>query len=69
MARVALGIGVRELAARAKVAQDTISRLERGEQLKERTIDAIRSSLEAAGIEFLDNGGVRLKRLPAGDDA
>ena len=61
MARVALGIGIRELAARAKVAQDTISRIERGDQLKERTVEAIRASLEAAGVEFLEGGGVRLR--------
>lgn len=65
MARAALGIGVRELAVAAKVSPDTIARLERGEELRERTIDAIREALEAAGIELIaENGGgpgVRLK--------
>ncbi|MDF0659736.1 MULTISPECIES: helix-turn-helix transcriptional regulator [unclassified Rhizobium] len=65
MARVALGLGVRELAALAKVAPATISRLEAGEELKERTIDDIQSALETAGIIFIDqngNGpGVRLR--------
>lgn len=66
MARVALGIGVREIAALAKVSPDTIARLERGETLKERTVDAVRAALETAGVEFIpENGGgagVRLRR-------
>jgi hypothetical protein len=65
MARVALGLGTRELAALAKVAPGTVARFEGGEVLKERTIDAMRAALEAAGVIFLDNGegpGVKLKR-------
>lgn len=66
MARVALGLGVRELADLAKVSPDTVARLERGEALKERTVDAIRAALEIAGVEFItENGGgpgVRLKK-------
>jgi transcriptional regulator with XRE-family HTH domain len=65
MARAALGLGVRELAEMAKVSPDTVARLERGEDLKERTVDAIRAALEAAGVQFIaENGGgpgVRLK--------
>ena len=49
MARAALGMGVRELAAAAKVSTDTVARFERGEELKERTIDALQRALEAAG--------------------
>jgi transcriptional regulator with XRE-family HTH domain len=66
MARAALSLGVRELAAAAKVSTDTVARFERGEELKERTIDAIRRALEDAGVEFIDeNGGgpgVRLRK-------
>ena len=66
MARAALGWGIRELAGSAKVSIDTVARFERGEELKERTVDAIRDALEAAGIEFIDeNGGgpgVRLRK-------
>ena len=65
MARAALGWGVRDLAAAAKVAVETVSRLERGEQLRERTVDDIRRALEQAGVEFIEeNGGgagVRLR--------
>lgn len=66
MARTALGWGVRDLAAAAKVAVDTVSRLERGETLKERTVEAIQRAFEDAGIEFIpENGGgpgVRLRK-------
>lgn len=65
MARVATGLGIRELAAMADVSPNTISRLERGEELRSGTIDTIRAALEAAGVEFIpENGGgagVRLK--------
>lgn len=67
MARVALGLGVRELASLANVAQATISRLERGEELKPATVQSIRTALEAAGVEFIaENGGgagVRLRKV------
>lgn len=66
MARVALGLGVRELAELADVSPDTVARLERGEALKERTVGAIRATLEKAGVEFIEeNGGgpgLRLKK-------
>jgi transcriptional regulator with XRE-family HTH domain len=70
MARAALGLGVRELAERAKVSPDTIARLERGEVLRERTVDAVRAALEGAGVIFVaENGegpGVRLRRNVGG---
>jgi transcriptional regulator with XRE-family HTH domain len=64
MARAALGLGVRELAAAAKVSTDTVARFERGDELKERTINALQRALEAAGIEFTDGDqpGVRLTK-------
>ena len=67
MARAALGLGVRELAAAAKVSIDTVARFERGEELKERTIDALQRALEAAGVEFTngDQPGVRLAKTSA----
>lgn len=65
MARAALGFGVRDLAKLAEVSVDTVSRLERGEELLPRTVAAIRGALESAGIEFIkQNGGgpgVRLR--------
>lgn len=69
MARAALGIGVRELAEKADVSPNTITRLERGESMQRRTVDTIRTALEAEGVEFIAEGqasqgggpGVRLK--------
>ena len=59
-------MGVRELAAAAKVSVDTVARFERGEELKERTIESLQRALEAAGINLIDeNGGgpgVRLRK-------
>ena len=71
MARAALGLGVRELAAAAKVSIDTVARFERGDELKERTIDALQRALEAAGVEFTngDQPGVRLTRVAAARSA
>ncbi len=64
MARAAVGLGIRELAAAAKVSMDTVARFERGEELKERTIEALQRALEAAGVEFTngDQPGVRLTK-------
>jgi transcriptional regulator with XRE-family HTH domain len=57
MARVATGLGIRELAELAQVAPNTISRFEAGEELKPRTVAAIRSALEAAGVRFGEKDG------------
>lgn len=66
MARAALGLGVRDLAKLAGVSPDTVSRLERGEKLKDETVLAIGAALERAGIIFIaENGegpGIRLKK-------
>jgi hypothetical protein len=66
MARAALDWGIRELANAAKVSADTVARFERGDELKERTVEAIRFALEAGGIEFIDDDGdcpgVRVKK-------
>ena len=72
MARAALGLGVRDLAEISGVSTDTISRLEAGEELKPRTLAAIRSALEDAGVEFIpENGGgagVRLRNKREGGE-
>ena len=63
MARAALQLGIRDVAKLAKVAPSTISRLEAGEALQPRTLEAIQRALEKAGIEFIDGNkpGVRVK--------
>jgi transcriptional regulator with XRE-family HTH domain len=66
MGRAAVGYGVRELATAAGISLETVVRFEHGETLRARTIAAIRTALEAAGVEFIpQNGGgpgVRLRK-------
>ncbi len=70
MARIALSLGIREFADLANVSPDTVARFERGDPLKERTVEAIRAALEKAGVIFVEeNGegpGVRLKKKKPG---
>ncbi|TBF71315.1 transcriptional regulator (plasmid) [Rhizobium leguminosarum] len=68
MARTALNMGVKQLADTAAVSTNTVVRFERGEELKPRTIAAIRTVLEKEGVIFLDGDysgsggpGIRLK--------
>ncbi|OOY12232.1 hypothetical protein BMG00_11195 [Thioclava marina] len=57
MARAALQLGVRELAEIAGVSFTTISRFETGKSgLQHSTAEAIRKTLEARGIQFLEDG-------------
>ena len=70
MARAALQLGVRDLATLAKVSTNTVTRLESGEELKPRTLEAIRAALEGAGVMFVSadeegGPGVRM-RAPSG---
>ena len=54
-------------AAASSSARATITKLERGETLYSRTVDAIQAALEAAGVEFIpENGGGVGVRLKAG---
>jgi transcriptional regulator with XRE-family HTH domain len=67
MARAAIGWGVRELAEKAGVTANTVTRIENGADAKQSTIDALQRALEAAGIEFTngDQPGVRLTKVAA----
>jgi transcriptional regulator with XRE-family HTH domain len=66
MARAAVGWGVRELAKKAGVTANTVTRIENGADARQSTIDRLQQALEAAGVEFIDeNGGgpgVRLRK-------
>ena len=66
MARAAVGWGVRELAKKAGVTANTVTRIENGADAKQSTMDRLQHALEAAGIEFVqENGGgpgVRLRK-------
>jgi transcriptional regulator with XRE-family HTH domain len=66
MARAALKIGVRDVAALAKVSPATVTRIESDQPANTSTLAAIRMALESAGVIFIDqNGegpGVRLRK-------
>lgn len=66
MARAAVGWGVRELAEKAGVTANTVTRIENGADAKQSTLTAMRSALEDAGVIFIEeNGegpGVRLRK-------
>ncbi|MBU1385993.1 MAG: helix-turn-helix domain-containing protein [Alphaproteobacteria bacterium] len=67
LARTAVGLGVRELAAEAAVAPSTVQRFESGRgDMHSRTLDRVQRVLEEAGVIFIgadaEGGpGVRLK--------
>ena len=67
LARTALGLGVRDLAAAAEVAPSTIHRFETDKgSMHSRTLDRVQQVLEQKGIIFISadaNGGpgVRLR--------
>ena len=67
MARAAVGWGVRELAAKAGVTANTVTRIENGADAKQSTMEMLQRALEAAGIEFTngDQPGVRLTKAAA----
>ena len=67
LARTALGLGVRDLAAAAEIAPSTIHRFETDKgSMHSRTLDRVQKVLEERGIVFISadaNGGpgVRLR--------
>ena len=67
MARAAVGWGVRELAKKAGITANTVTRIENGADAKQSTMDALQRALEAAGVEFTngDQPGVRLTKTAA----
>lgn len=68
MARAALEWGVRELAAKAGVTANTITRIEKGADAKASTLTAIRRALEAAGIEFTNGDALGVNLRPKADE-
>ncbi len=66
MARAALGWGVRDLAAKAGISANTVSRYENGADALGETLMKIQRVFENAGVIFIDEGeegpGVRLKK-------
>jgi DNA-binding XRE family transcriptional regulator len=65
-ARAILKLEVRDLADAANVSTSTIVRLERGDDLLARTINAVRAALQTKGVEFAADGGVKLAEKTKG---
>ena len=66
MARAGVGWGIRELCAAASVSQGTLVDFEGGKRTPQaRTLAAIRTALEAAGVVFTDGEepGVKLRKV------
>ena len=62
MARAGIGWSIQRLAAAAHVGVATVARFETGKgETIPATLAAIQRALEAAGVEFLSDDGVRLK--------
>jgi transcriptional regulator with XRE-family HTH domain len=61
MARAALQMSVRDLAEAAKVATGTVVRMEAGEELKERTVEAMQRAFEERGVEFINGDAPGLR--------
>jgi hypothetical protein len=57
--------GVRELAEKAGVTANTVTRIKNGADAKQSTMDAPRRALEAAGVEFDERPGVRVPKAAA----
>ncbi len=66
MARAALGWSVRELANKADMTPNTVSRIENGGDALASTLEKIRNVLGEAGVIFIDEDdegpGVRLRK-------
>ena len=58
MARGALGWSIRDLADKAQVHHNTISRIERGGETSRGTLLILQKTLEEAGVRFTDDGCV-----------
>jgi hypothetical protein len=64
MARVGLGLGVRDLAAKAGVGPSTITRIEAAAgvpSVNAKTLLKVKEALEDLGAEFAPDGSVRIR--------
>ncbi|WP_054313034.1 helix-turn-helix transcriptional regulator [Mesorhizobium sp. 1M-11] len=61
MARAALKWTTQELAKKAGVGVNTVNRFEDGQDSRMSSVDKMRAALEAAGIEFINGTGVKLR--------
>ncbi len=71
MARAALGWGVRDLAKKAELAANTVSRFENGSDVLVGTLAQMQKTLEDAGVMFVpadESGGPGVRLKIAGTD-
>ncbi|MCK6450445.1 MAG: type II toxin-antitoxin system ParD family antitoxin [Alphaproteobacteria bacterium] len=59
MARAALGWGVRDLARKADVNANTVTRIESGGETTVSVLNRVQEALESAGVVFLEPGQIR----------
>lgn len=64
-ARVLLGWGVRDLAREAGVGVSSVVRYERGDDVREETIQKIKAALEGARVEIINGAGTGARLLNA----
>jgi transcriptional regulator with XRE-family HTH domain len=64
MARAGLGWTLRDLAHRAEVNPNTISRYETGKDIMAGTLRKIEATLRAAGVGFIDEPGTTGVTIP-----
>ena len=57
MARAALKWNVRDLAGKAGVDKNTVTRIEGGADDLANTMNALQGALESAGVQFIDQNG------------
>jgi transcriptional regulator with XRE-family HTH domain len=61
-ARAMLQISQMEFAKRAGMSKTNLNHIENGSDPRRSTLEAIQAAFEAAGIEFIEDGGVRLAK-------
>lgn len=64
MARAGLGIAPQELADLAGVSYPTLNRFEKGAQVSQESVDAIREALVYEGATFNASGGMLVTSVP-----
>lgn len=58
MARALVQLGVREIAQKAGVTPNTVSRIENGGDAKQSTMEALKAVYVSLGVQFLEAGQV-----------
>ncbi len=62
MARAAIKIGMRELSKLSGTSTNSLVNMEKGKSVSHYLTNPVRATLEARGVEFIDNG-VKLRQV------